>query len=541
MKVAIIQPGYSLQFDCVDNGFQQVLSYLDTCDSSLDLIVLPEYSDVPGNVRNQAEYNHFVEKNHEILMQKVSETAVRCQALVFVNAAFESDAGYRNTTFAVDKTGKVIGRYFKAHPAPSEVRGAEQGGVGLDVQYSYDFQEPYVLEVDGVRYGFMTCYDFYFYEAYARLARENVDVIIGASLQRTDTHQALEIMGRFLSYQTNSYLLRASVSLGLNSPVGGSGMVVSPDGSMLVNMKSQVGIATCEINPKEKYYKAAGFGGKTKAHYEYIEEGRRPWNYRPAGSAIIQNEELMGYPRVCAHRGFSAVAPENTMPAFGAAIALGAQEIEFDLWPTKDGEIVSCHDATLDRVSTGTGSILNHTYEELTKFDFGVKYDEKFKGLGIVRFEEILQKFAAHTIMNIHVKPISLNEPYPEEMMKKIVALIRKYDCEKYVYFMLEPDEHIRQFKAYAPDIPVCVGHLFDRPWSIVDRAIELHAEKVQLYKPYFNQDMIDLAHKHGIRCNVFWSDDVEETKSYIKMGIDTILSNNYLINANAVKDMINR
>lgn len=541
MKVAIIQPGYSLQFDCVDNGFQQVLSYLDTCDSSLDLIVLPEYSDVPGNVRNQAEYNHFVEKNHEILMQKVSETAVRCQALVFVNAAFESDAGYRNTTFAVDKTGKVIGRYFKAHPAPSEVRGAEQGGVGLDVQYSYDFQEPYVLEVDGVRYGFMTCYDFYFYEAYARLARENVDVIIGASLQRTDTHQALEIMGRFLSYQTNSYLVRASVSLGLNSPVGGSGMVVSPDGSMLVNMKSQVGIATCEINPKEKYYKAAGFGGKTKAHYEYIEEGRRPWNYRPAGSAIIQNEELMGYPRVCAHRGFSAVAPENTMPAFGAAIALGAQEIEFDLWPTKDGEIVSCHDATLDRVSTGTGSILNHTYEELTKFDFGVKYDEKFKGLGIVRFEEILQKFAAHTIMNIHVKPISLNEPYPEEMMKKIVALIRKYDCEKYVYFMLEPDEHIRQFKAYAPDIPVCVGHLDARPWSIVDRAIELHAEKVQLFKPYFNQDMIDLAHKHGIRCNVFWSDDVEETKSYIKMGIDTILSNNYLINANAVKDMINR
>ena len=67
-------------------------------------------------------------------------------------------------------------------------------------------------------------------------------------------------MGRFLSYQTNSYLVRASVSLGLDSPVGGSGMVVSPDGSMLVNMKSQVGIATCEINPKEKYYKAAGFG-----------------------------------------------------------------------------------------------------------------------------------------------------------------------------------------------------------------------------------------------------------------------------------------
>ena len=44
--------------------------------------------------------------------------------------------------------------------------------------------------------------------------------------------------------------------------------------------------------------------------------------------------------RLCAHRGFSTIAPENGMAAFGAAVALGASEIEFDLWWTKDGEIV---------------------------------------------------------------------------------------------------------------------------------------------------------------------------------------------------------
>ena len=52
----------------------------------------------------------------------------------------------------------------------------------------------------------------------------------------------------------------------------------------------------------------------------------------------------MPYPRVCAHRGFSTIAPENSMPAFGAAVAMGAEEIEFDLWYTKDGEIVSIFD-----------------------------------------------------------------------------------------------------------------------------------------------------------------------------------------------------
>jgi len=289
-----------------------------------------------------------------------------------------------------------------------------------------------------------------------------------------------------------------------------------------------VGIGLCEFDPAEKYYKAAGFGGDKKAHYEYIEQGRRPWNYRPAGSAIIRGDDTMPYPRICAHRGFSAVAPENTMPAFGAAVALGADEMEFDLWPTKDGEIVSCHDATLDRVSTGTGKIYDHTYAELAELDFGIKFDEKFKGLRIVRFEEILQKFAGHVIMNIHVKPLSLDAPYPEEIIRKIVGLIRKYDCAKHVYFMLEPDEHIRQFKAIAPDIPVCVGHLDARRWEIVERAIELKAEKVQLFKPYFNQEKIDLAHRHGIICNVFWSDEEEEAKQFLEMGIDTILSNQY-------------
>ena len=215
------------------------------------------------------------------------------------------------------------------------------------------------------------------------------------------------------------------------------------------------------------------------------------------------------------------------MPAFGAAIALGAEEIEFDLWPTKDGQIISCHDDTLDRVSDGTGKVYEHTYEELKKFDFGIKYGEKFKGLTVVLFEDILKKFGCHTIMNIHVKPF-YGQLYDKEIMKQIVALIRKYDCAKHVYFMLEQDEDIKLFKNYAPDIPICVGHDFNRNWAIVDRAISLGVQKVQFYKPHFNQEMIDKAHAHGIRCNVFWSDDAEETVQFLEMGIDTILTNDY-------------
>ena len=277
MKVCTIQPRYSYDPSELDACFAELLAQLDGCTEDLDLIVLPEYSDVPAAVSGKEAFYDAHRKNNAILLERARKTAIRTHAIVFVNCGFMTEKGIRNTTYAINREGEIVGKYFKAHPAPSEVRRAEEGGCECDVTYSYEPSAPYVLELEGLRFGFMTCYDFYFYEAFARLAREQVDVIIGCSYQRTDTHEALSILNRFLCYQTNAYLVRTSVSLGADSPVGGSSCVIAPDGTVLYDMVNEVGLRTAELDPKKKYYKAAGFGGKTKAHYEYIEEGRRPW------------------------------------------------------------------------------------------------------------------------------------------------------------------------------------------------------------------------------------------------------------------------
>lgn len=129
--------------------------------------------------------------------------------------------------------------------------------------------------------------------------------------------------------------------------------------------------------------------------------------------------------------------------------------------------------------------------------------------------------------MNIHVKIWDSN--FEDDKMEEIVALIRKYDAKKHIYFMTSSDDMIRKVMAYAPDLKCCVGWNGNKdPMSIADRAIELGAYKLQLFKPYFNQATIDKAHEHGILCNVFWSDDPEEAKQFIDMGIDTILTNDY-------------
>ena len=538
MKVCVLQPHYSFDEKDLDACVEGLLSLLDRCDESMDLIVLPEDSDSLAAVKGKKGFYGAVAKYGEVLMEKAIATARRCHAMVFVNSGYMTEQGIRNTTHAIDREGNIVGRYFKAHPAPSEVKTDREGGCELDLEYSYEIAKPYILEMEGLRFAFLTCYDFYFYENFARIARENVDVIIGCSFQRTDTHEALSIIHRFLCYNTNAYLIRASISLSEDSPLCGCSTVVSPKGEELLNMKSRAGLGVCEIDPHAKYYKAAGHKGKMKSHYEYIEEGRRPWLYRNGGASVIPFDHVKGYPRLCAHRGFNTVAPENSMPAFGAAVALGAPEIEFDLWTTKDGVLVSCHDRWLERVSDGKGLIYDYTYEELLRVDFGCKHSEKFKGLRIPTFEEILQKFGGRTIMNIHVKLWDYNVENP--MIEEIVELIRRYDCEKHVYFMTSSDENIRRVRAYAPDLPVCVG--YDRnpdPMVMVDRALSLGAYKVQFFGDCVSREAIEYAHSHGILCNYFYADDPKRARECFEMGIDTVLTNDYLTVYNAVKDIV--
>src|SRR5215204_3145175 len=79
----------------------------------------------------------------------------------------------------------------------------------------------------------------------------------------------------------------------------------------------------------------------------------------------------MKKPLIIAHRGASALAPENTFAAFRKAIAGGAEGIEFDVRLTRDGETVVFHDATLARVSDRRNLVSSLTAEELQTIDVG--------------------------------------------------------------------------------------------------------------------------------------------------------------------------
>ena len=105
---------------------------------------------------------------------------------------------------------------------------------------------------------------------------------------------------------------------------------------------------------------------------------------------------------------------------------------------------------------------------------------------------------------------------------------------------MTKSDAMIKRVMEYAPDMCVCVGWDGNKdPMSIVNRAIALGAYKVQLFKPYFTKETVERAHEHGIVCNVFYADDPTEAREYLEMGIDTILTNDYLAIKNATEDFL--
>ena len=269
MRAYIIQPRYSMNADELEKCILDELQLLERCDEKADIIILPEYSDVLVKTKTDEDFIFAMDKYSEMIDCKVKETAKRCQAIVFANYGYKTEKGYRNTTHVIDRNGNEVGRYYKQHPAPSEIKN-----IGIETDYAKEPQKVYTIDLEGIRFGFRTCYDFYFYEDIVALAREKLDIIIGCSYQRTDTHEALEIMNRFLAYNTNAWVLRSSISLGAESKVCGCSMVVSPDGSIIANMGNEVGIKVIEFNPKEKYYKSSGFNGELKSHYEYVDEGR---------------------------------------------------------------------------------------------------------------------------------------------------------------------------------------------------------------------------------------------------------------------------
>lgn len=94
---------------------------------------------------------------------------------------------------------------------------------------------------------------------------------------------------------------------------------------------------------------------------------------------------------VCGHRGHSAGAPENTLPAIEAAAALGASVCEIDIVLTRDGEAVLLHDEILDRTTDGHGLAGDHDLTAIQALDAGGWIGPAFAGTRVPTLAQALR------------------------------------------------------------------------------------------------------------------------------------------------------
>lgn len=132
----------------------------------------------------------------------------------------------------------------------------------------------------------------------------------------------------------------------------------------------------------------------------------------------------MNRPLIVAHAGGELDAPENTLPAFENAIALGADVIEFDVNQTADDEIAVHHDYCLGRTNDGSGFIGDYTLAELRQLDAGSWYDARFAGTRIPTLAQVLDLGKGKIRFLIDIKTPDLG------FLQRVYAEIARFGVE---------------------------------------------------------------------------------------------------------------
>jgi len=120
----------------------------------------------------------------------------------------------------------------------------------------------------------------------------------------------------------------------------------------------------------------------------------------------------MAGPHRVAHRGYSAVAPENTLPALAAAVLAGATLVEFDVRTTADGVPVVIHDRTVDRTTDGSGHVAELTLDEISALDAGSWFSPAYAGTRIPLLHEVIDLLRPHAAVELllEIKPPAILE-----------------------------------------------------------------------------------------------------------------------------------
>jgi len=251
-----------------------------------------------------------------------------------------------------------------------------------------------------------------------------------------------------------------------------------------------------------------------------------------------------------AHQGGAWESPSSTLHAVAHALDAGATGIELDVHATADGELVVCHDATVDRTTPAVGTIASFTLAELRQLDFSYWWipgadvtpdrpaeEYPFRGrapedpsFGIATLREVLERFPG-VVLNLDIKQTApVVAPY-EEALARLLAEFGRHDDVIVASFL---DPATDAFRRFAPSVPTSAGTVATaEAWRAAQvgeplpdqPAVAFQVPERQGDLVVVDERFVAAAHGAGKAVHVWTVNDTESMERLLDLGVDGIIS----------------
>ncbi len=251
-----------------------------------------------------------------------------------------------------------------------------------------------------------------------------------------------------------------------------------------------------------------------------------------------------------AHQGGAREGPSSTLLAMRQALEAGAVGLELDLHATADGQVVVCHDDTVDRTNDVTGRIADLDLDAVQALDNAYwwvpgKVVDHAAGPGsyplrgrapadpdlrIPTLREVLDAFP-DAYLNVDIKQTApAVEPYEE----LVADLLREYGRSDDVIVASFFDTATDAFSTLAPEISTAAGmdaiasFYFAVQEGVEPPPMRHHALQVP---PTFQEStvvteaFVQAAHDLGVAVHVWTIDETDEMQRLVALGVDGIMT----------------
>ena len=226
--------------------------------------------------------------------------------------------------------------------------------------------------------------------------------------------------------------------------------------------------------------------------------------------------------KIVAHRGFSGLWPENSMLAFEKAALTGCWGIELDVQLSKDGVPVIFHDETLERCSTGSGFLKDHTLAQLKALELR-PLPPQGAPQRIPTLWEYLEWVKSTPLMtNIELKTGMFEYPGIEE---KVAAMVEELGLEERVWYSSFNHYTVLRLKERARK---SLFGLLLGDWLVGGGAYAagLGVDSVNAPTEYLSREIVEELHGRNILAAAYTPNSTEELTRLMENGVDVLITN---------------